>query len=284
MRVYEREACRLASSAASTALHRAGVSSREITHLVTVSCTGFSAPGLDIDMVRELGLPSDLARTHVGFMGCHGLLNGLRVARAFATADPAACVLVTAVELCSLHHQYGWNPEQIVANALFADGAAAVVCIGGNQGTSTDLRLLASSSSIIPNTRDLMSWRIRDHGFEMSLSPRVPEVIRAHLRPWLESWLDQYGRTLADIDGWAIHPGGPRILQACAATLDLPPAAVAPSQQVLAEYGNMSSPTVLFILERLVSRPASGLFLLLAFGPGLTVEAALVGRERDERS
>jgi predicted naringenin-chalcone synthase len=276
MQVYEREVNFLAHSACAKALASAETPPADITDLVTVSCSGFAAPGIDIALIHDLELSADVSRTHVGFMGCHGLLNGLRVARAYTVADPQARVLLCAAELCSLHHKYGWSPDQIVANALFADGAAAIVCSGDNSESTKATRLIGSGSTVIPETTDLMQWKIRDHGFEMTLSPRVPDTIRTHLRPWLENWLAGFDLSLPEIAAWAIHPGGPRILQACVDALDLPPQAIEPSQQILAEYGNMSSPTVLFILDRLVAEQLSGPCIMLAFGPGLTVEAALL--------
>jgi prepilin-type processing-associated H-X9-DG protein len=278
MQKYAQSATGLATVACRKALIDAASEASQITHLITVSCSGFAAPGVDVQLIRELDLPADVARTHVGFMGCHGALNALRVARAFVDADPDARVLVCAIELCSLHHQYGWNPEQIVANALFADGSAAVVCgHAADRGPSDDKpRWLSSGSMVVPNTEDLMSWNIGDHGFQMTLSPRVPDAIQSSLRSWLESWLAREGIDLADVAHWGIHPGGPRILQACLDALQLDPSAIQTSKDVLTEFGNMSSPTILFITERLIRNKTPGPCVLLAFGPGLTIEAALV--------
>jgi predicted naringenin-chalcone synthase len=273
MAVYESEAPALALRSCAGALAAAGTLPAEITHLVTVSCTGFAAPGFDIALVNELGLPPTLQRTHVGFMGCHGALNGLRVANAFATADPAARVLVCSVELCSLHYHYGWDPPKVVANALFADGSGALV--GAAAGPPGAWRLTASGSCLVPEAADAMTWTIGDHGFGMTLSKRIPEVIGARLRPWLDDWLAARGHSVAGIKSWAVHPGGPKILDAVAATLRLPADAVWASREVLAEYGNMSSATVLFILQRLRERGAAGPCVALGFGPGLNVEVAL---------
>lgn len=273
---YESDAGPLAVEASQAALSEAEISAAAVTHLVTVSCSGFFAPGIDLALVRELGLRPGVARTHLGFMGCHGAINGLRVAQAFADADPDAHVLVCAVELCSLHQQYGWRPDQIVANSLFADGAAAVVGMRGSSSESAAWRVVASGSAMIPDSEDLMGWRIRDHGFEMTLSPLVPELIHQHLRPWLQGWLAGHDLTVEDVGSWAVHPGGPRILQACAQSAGFERSLLSDSQEILAEYGNMSSPTVLFILDRLRQRNAPRPCVLLAFGPGLAVEAALV--------
>lgn len=275
---YEMHAGPLAVKAAEGALHASETESSKITHLVTISCSGFSAPGFDVDLVRNLPLPERIARTNVGYMGCHGALNGLRVARAFADSEPDARVLICAVELCTLHHQYGWNPEQIVANALFADGAAAIVArrSSGEQTDGASLKLIANGSLIVPGTEEIMSWKIRDHGFEMTLSTSLPELIRSKLRPWLEAWLLKNGLPLAGVGSWAIHPGGPRVLQACGDTLDLTAEQIEPSRQVLEDFGNMSSPTLLFILQRLQLSGARRPYVLLGFGPGLTIEAAIV--------
>lgn len=277
MRKYEMEAPRLAVAASRSALEAAGVAPGEVTHLITVSCTGFSAPGIDISLIKHLNLTRDVSRTHVGFMGCHGALNGLRAAKAYVEADPGARALVCAVELCSLHHHYGWDTGQIVANALFADGAAAVVGVAaGSSSALAPFQFVASGSFLVDNSEDAMSWRIGDHGFEMTLSSKVPELIGRHLRTWLESWLARQGLGLDAIGSWAVHPGGPRILAAVIEGLGLPRSALEVSQNVLADLGNMSSPTILFILDRLRRARAPRPCVALGFGPGLAIEAVLL--------
>lgn len=277
MQAYDTAASTLARQAATAALEDAMIAPADVTHLVTVSCSGFHAPGVDIGLIRDLELPPGTARTHIGFMGCHAALNALRVARSYALADPRACVLLCAVELCSLHHQYGWNPHRIVANSLFADGAAAVVGRRGDRDNDGAWQLRASGSAVLPDTSELMAWSIGDHGFEMTLSPRVPEVIRRTLKPWLAGWLAEQGLSIDAIGSWAIHPGGPKILRACADAVQLDDDLLRPSESVLTRYGNMSSPTVLFILDELRAAQAARPCVMLAFGPGLTIEAALVG-------
>ena len=269
--VYAAEAPPLAVDAASKALRESGFDPWSITHLITVSCTGFVAPGIDRALIEQLGLRPTVERTHVGFMGCHGALNGLRVANAFTTADPAARVLLCAVELCSIHYHYGDDPEKIVANALFADGAASVVGTGSGGGWS----VVANGSCLIPDSADAMGWTIGDHGFEMSLARRVPSLIAQSLESWMRAWLDQHNLTIDQVGGWAIHPGGPKILDAAAEALSLPAEALGPSRQVFADYGNMSSPTVLFIIDALRRADAALPCIALGFGPGLVVEAAL---------
>lgn len=276
MRHYAENAPPLALRAAGVALARSGLVPGEVTHLVTVSCTGFQAPGVDFELITGLGLPATTQRTHIGFMGCHAALNALRVARAFTAADPDACVLLCAVELCGAHFYYGWDPEKAIANALFADGAAAVVGVAAGRAPAGAWRVAATGSCLLPDSRGDMGWTIGDHGFEMTLSVRVPTLIARYLRPWLERWLEENGLVTGDVGSWAVHPGGPRILEGVEEALGLARQATAVSHEVLASHGNMSSPTVLFILDRLQERRAPRPCVALAFGPGLTAEAALL--------
>jgi predicted naringenin-chalcone synthase len=272
---FAREATPLAMTACRRALDEAASQPGEITHLITVSCTGFFAPGVEFALIKQLGLSPAVARVNVGFMGCHGALNALRAAQAFILAEPSARVLLCCVELCSLHYQYGWDQEQVVANTLFADGAAAVVLSADAEHRPQSWRLAACGSCLLPDSEREMTWRITDHGFAMTLSPHVPDLIRRRLRPWLVEWLDRNGLRVEDIESWAIHPGGPRVIQATLEGLGLPAEASQASSAVLAEHGNMSSATVLFVLRRLQQAGASPPCIALAFGPGLTAEAAL---------
>ena len=294
---YPEEALPLARRACQNALDDAGLAPADVAQLVTVSCTGFSAPGIDIALIDTLGLPPTVGRTLVGFMGCHGAMNGLRVAHGVAhthpippaiplnrdgrTPHPGTHVLLCCVELCTLHFQYGWDPEKVVANAIFADGAAAVVARLANHDEAADDanphgRVAAHGSCLLPDSRGDMTWLIRDHGFEMTLSARVPALIEQHLEPWFTPWLASQGLTARDVGGWAIHPGGPRVISAVERALDLPVGAGDVSRAVLAECGNMSSPTVLFIVERLRAAAVPRPWVALAFGPGLTAEAVLI--------
>lgn len=277
MCVYAEESAALALAAARAALADARTDAREVTHLVTVSCSGFDAPGFDIALIRDLRLRPTIARTHIGFMGCHGALNGLRVAQAFTSAEPHAVVLVCALELCSLHFQMHPTADQVVSNALFADGAAAILCRGQSQHlANSPWRLLASGSYLIPNTEQAMTWRIGNRGFVMQLDARVPGLIREHLGPWLTAWLAEQGCPIADVRSWAVHPGGPRILTACSEALCLADDQLSASREVLSACGNMSSPTVVFILDLLRRRHAPLPCVALGFGPGMVVEAALL--------
>ena len=275
MGYYEREAKPLATRAAQVALEEAGCAAGEISHLVTVSCTGFAAPGVDWYLMDSLGLSADVERTHVGFMGCHGALNGLRVARGLVAARPDARVLLCAVELCSLHYHCRWDPSRVISNSLFADGAAASVCAAGAGKLESGWRLLANGSHRVADTGQMMGWVIGDHGFEMTLTKEVPKVIEAHLGPWVDGWLAKQGMRRSDIRSWAVHPGGPRILEATENALGLAAGGLADSRAVLRDYGNMSSPTLLFIARRMMEQNAELPCVMLGFGPGLAIEAAL---------
>ncbi len=273
MRLYAELAPPLAVRAASAALRPSGVRAADVTHLVTVSCTGFVAPGVDLALIRALGLPPTVRRTHVGYMGCHGALNGLRVADAFTAAEPDARVLLCAVELCGLHYYYGWDPAKVIANALFADGAAAVVGAPDGAAPPGAWRVAASGSCLVPDSDAAMTWTIGDYGFEMTLARQAPRLIATHLGPWLRAWLERCGVAMDAVGSWAVHPGGPRILDAVEEGLNLPRTALETSRAVLRDYGNMSSPTVLFILERLRAARAPRPCVVLGFGPGLMAEA-----------
>ena len=275
MAEYEGHGLRLSVRAAARAMSAAGLHGPEVTHLITVSCTGFFAPGIDIGLIDELGLAPGVSRTHVGFMGCHGTFNALAVARAIVSADPDARVLVCALELCSLHFHYAWDAEKLVANALFGDGAAALVCAGSEVGEPV-LRVRGTGSVLLPDSRDAMSWRVGDHGVGMTLSPGVPKLIERHLPGWLMDWLALHGLELGQIRTWAVHPGGPRILGAMERAAALGNGALKDSRAVLERYGNMSSVTIVFILERLLAGAASTPGVALGFGPGLVAEAMLL--------
>jgi predicted naringenin-chalcone synthase len=275
MEHYARLAPPLAVAASRAALVDSQTDHSSVTHLITVSCTGFVAPGVDQCLINELGLPNNIERTHVGYMGCHGSLNGLRVARAFVESNADARVLLCAVELCCLHYHYGWDPQKVIANALFADGAAAVVVGPSDFKDENVWRLTKSGSCLFPNSAGAMTWTISDHGFEMTLSKQVPVLIQEGLRDWVLSWLATKGLNLSDVKSWAVHPGGPRILDAVENALQLNNSALDASRKILAECGNMSSPTILFILDRLRKQQAPRPCVALGFGPGLAVEAAL---------
>ncbi len=285
MRRYESEATPLATTAVKKALHQADIKPAAITHLITCSCTGFQAPGIDVALMEKFDLSYQISRTHIGFMGCHGGFNALRVAKAYAESDPHAVVLIVCIELCSLHFQYTEDPEQIVANSIFADGAAALIGCSGESPKSfapDGWSLVDQTSVLLPESADHMGWTIGDNGFEMTLSPEVPSRIAEALPSLTDSFLQQHHIMRNNIAHWAVHPGGPRILTMVEAALQLSSNSLNTSRDILAQYGNMSSATIFFILEQLFARKKldpshlnNNKCVAMAFGPGLTTELAL---------
>jgi predicted naringenin-chalcone synthase len=274
MRRYLTEALPLGKEAVDRALSAAGLRADELGLFVVCSCTGYVTPGLDILLARDLSMAVDTQRLFIGHMGCYAALPGLGSVADFVTARGRPALLLCA-ELTSLHVQPPTaDTQQIVAHALFSDAAAAVVVVpGGGRGYA--VRDVAASTDT--SAADQMTWEVTDLGFRMGLSPRVPQVLSAHVRALVDGLLARHGLTRADVDGWAVHPGGPRILNVVRRELDLPPEALAASQEVLARYGNCSSPTVLLILEELRARPdPPDRVVVLAFGPGLTLYAVLL--------
>jgi len=277
MRRYLTEALPLGKEAVDRALNAAGVRADEIGLFVVCSCTGYVTPGLDILLARDLGMSADAQRLFVGHMGCYAALPGLGTAADFATARSRPALLLCA-ELTSLHAQPPTaDTQQIIAHALFSDAAAAVVVLPEGQQRGYAVRDVVAATDT--STADHMTWDVTDLGFRMGLSPRVPQVLAAHVRGLVDRLLERHGLTRADVDGWAVHPGGPRILTVVERELELAPEALAVSRDVLAHYGNCSSPTVLLILDemsRLPEPPAR--VVALAFGPGLTLYATLLTR------
>ncbi|WP_250292692.1 3-oxoacyl-[acyl-carrier-protein] synthase III C-terminal domain-containing protein, partial [Frankia sp. CiP1_Cm_nod1] len=256
------------------------------------SCTGYVTPGLDIRLSHELGMPANLRRVIIGHMGCHAAVPGLGTVAEYVAVHGRPALLL-CVELASLHAQpksptlHAGSPtiedfEQIVAHSLFADGASAVVVAPEQRPASavaSQLEIVDVMASTDSSVSDYMGWLVTDHGFRMRLSPQVPEVLERHVAGLVTTLLSTHGYTLDDVDGWAIHPGGARILRVVANQLQLSEEATAPSYDILREYGNCSSATVLIILQRLLQTreiPPGKVVVALGFGPGLTLFAALL--------
>lgn len=240
---------------------------RAITHLIVASCTGFTAPGLDFQIMRASLLNDSVERTMVGFMGCFAAVNALKLAYHTVRSEPQARVLVVNLELSSLHLQEDWRIEKLLSFLLFGDGASACIV----SAEPTGIALGPFRAAVIPNSDGLITWHIGDHGFEMHLSGQVPGRIRR--------WLPEHGvallgnREAADVDLWAVHAGGRSILDAVQAGLTLPTNALQHSRAVLRSFGNMSSATLMFVLDRILrSATSTGEGMAMAFGPGLTVE------------
>ena len=275
---YAEEALPLGKAAVAAALGAAGVEPADVGLFCVVSCTGYATPGLDIRLARDLAMDGDVQRLFVGHMGCYAALPGLGAASDFVVARGRPAV-VLCLELTTLHVQPPTGEvQQIVAHALFGDASAAVVL---KPDDAAGLEVVEIAARTDPSTADHMTWDVTDLGFRMGLSPRVPDVLAEHVRPMLDTLLGRHGLTPRDVDGWAVHPGGPRILDVVGDRLGLADDALDASRHVLAEYGNCSSATVLLVTDELTRRgiPDSGGYLVaLAFGPGLTLYAALLRR------
>jgi predicted naringenin-chalcone synthase len=275
MRRYVSEAMPLGKDAVSAALDTAGVAADEVGLFAVVSCTGYATPGLDILLARDLGMPDTVQRLFVGHMGCYAAIPGLSSVADSVVARGLTAVLL-CVELPSLHVQPATDEaQQMVAHALFSDAATAVVLTPDRAGLEV-VDVVARTDAA---HQDHMTWDVTDLGFRMGLSPRVPDVLAKHVRGAVEDLLARHGLTIPDVAGWAIHPGGPRILDVCRDELGLAESDLAASRDTLRDYGNCSSPTVLIALDELCRRtpPRPGDHVVaLAFGPGLTLYGTLL--------
>lgn len=269
--VYGRESRRIALELAERILSQPGAPARsEITHVVFVTCTGFVNPGPDFYLVKDLGLPETTERYVVGFMGCYGAFPALRMAAQFCHSDPEANVLVVCLELCSLHMQLNGSPDSILGNTVFADGAAGGIVRGRrSEGPAYELGRFATAT--VPDGESAMAWSIGDSGFDLVLSGYVPKILSAEIG----DVLTRTGFDGTSFDHLAVHPGGKAILDRVESALELDDGALVHSREVLRECGNMSSPTVLFVLRSILGAAGTGESVLaIAFGPGLTVETA----------
>lgn len=250
-----------------------------ITHLITVSCTGMYAPGLDIELVKGLNLPTSVQRTAINFMGCYAAFNALKAADAFCLSDTSTKVLIVCVELCSLHFQSEPTEDNLIANALFADGAAAVLV---EAVTDAPVRLKPETfcSDLAVEGESDMAWAIGNQGFEMKLSTYVPSIIKNGITMLTKKLLSNISKELSDIRYFAIHPGGRKILENIENELGISKQDNEPAYHVLRNYGNMSSPTILFVLDEVMSRLTPNdkgeCILSFAFGPGLTLESMIL--------
>jgi predicted naringenin-chalcone synthase len=275
MKRFIEEAVPLGADAVRDCLVHAGLEPPDVGLLTVVSCTGYASPGLDVLLARDIGMPEDLQRLHVGHMGCYAGLPGLATLANAADARGTVGVLL-CLELSSLHVQPPTEDvDQIVAHALFSDAAAAVAVRPSRPG----LRVVDVVSRTDTSVADLMTWDVTDHGFRMGLSPRVSAVLGRLAADAVGELLKSNTVSATDVAGWAVHPGGPRIVDAIARALDLSESEVAISRSVLRDFGNCSSPTVFLVLQRLLQErqlSEGDPVVAIAFGPGLTVAGALL--------
>jgi alkylresorcinol/alkylpyrone synthase len=279
MQRYALEAPPLGKDAVSAALTDSGLSADEVGLFAVASCTGYTTPGLDIQLAADLGMSAAAQRLLIGHMGCYAAIPGLGAVADYVTARRRPAVLL-CLELTSLHVQPPTGEvDQVVAHSLFSDAAAAIVLQPDEPQSGNGLRIVDIAAVTDPATSNHMAWDVTNLGFRMGLSPQVPDVLAHHVRPMITELLDRHGLSPADVDAWAVHPGGPRILDTVASRLELPDDALIASRHILAEHGNCSSSTVLLVLEalRAAQLPQSGQYgIAMAFGPGLTLYAALL--------
>jgi alpha-pyrone synthase len=279
MKLYEKYAIGLALEASHHCLSDKSLIP-QVTHLITVSCTGMYAPGLDIELVERLGLSFHTARTCINFMGCYAAFNALKVADAICKAAPESKVLIVDVELCTIHFQKENTDDQLLANAIFADGAAALL-LSTEKASDKAMSLEAFHCDLAPQGKSDMAWYIRDFGFEMRLSSYVPNLLETKMNELTDRLLQKLNLKFDEIDAFAIHPGGKRILETAEKCLKISPSQNQYSYETLRNFGNMSSATVLFVLKNiwdncLLPEKKEGNVLSMAFGPGLTIESALL--------
>jgi predicted naringenin-chalcone synthase len=271
---YVDEAVPLAADAVTRALAAAGLSPSQVGLLAVVSCTGYATPGVDLQVAAKLGFPASLQRLFIGHMGCYAAMPGLGAVADYVTARQQPAVLA-CVELSSLHLQPPTaDLEQVVTHALFSDAAAAVVV----EPVATGLAVIDVAAHTIADAASLMTWSITDTGFRMTLDRQVPDVLARHVGPAVDELLARNGLGRGDVQAWAVHPGGPRILDVVADRLGLADDDLAGSRHVLAEHGNCSSATLLLVLDELRRRPLppGAPVVAMAFGPGLTLYACLL--------
>jgi predicted naringenin-chalcone synthase len=268
---YVQEALPLGKQAVAGALDAAGLAPGDVGLFAVATCTGYATPGLDIRLASDLGMPAGLQRLLIGHMGCYAAIPGLAAVGDFVAARSRPAVLLCC-ELTSLHVQPAQRDlEQVVAHALFSDAAAAIVV---EPGAGRGRRLAGVVARTDASTADLMTWDVTDLGFRMGLSPRVPGVLSKHVGDVVDELLTDAGLRVEDIAGWAVHPGGPRIIDVVRDELGLAEEQVAASRRVLSEHGNCSSATVLLVLQEMAD--VDGPVVAMAFGPGLTLYAALL--------
>lgn len=283
MELFESFATDLCVDAVKDCMKNSSSSLKEITHLITFSCTGMSAPGVDIRLIEKLGLNRNIERTCINFMGCYAGINALRMAKYIVASQKDAKVLLSGVEICTIHYQKSMSQDQLIANAIFGDGAAAVLVTSSDQNIvpiNRGLILDKFYSEFEPSGIDEMAWRIGDYGFDIKLSTYVPDLIQKNIAGLINKLFVKAGINQKNIDWYALHPGGIKILEACEKALNISSEANTYSYEVLKEFGNMSSVTIFFVLKKYFEKLTSGdngkKILSCAFGPGLTMESMIL--------
>lgn len=276
---YRKHALPLSVEAIKDCMLKSTSTMQDVTHLLVVSCTGMYAPGLDIDLVKNLGLRNDVQRTCINFMGCYAAFNALKVANAICLGESKSTVLIVCVELCTLHFQKEATEDNMLANALFADGAAAML-VKSTADKGWNFSLDVFHNALAFNGKEHMAWSVGNLGFEMKLSTYVPDVIRTGIKKLTNSLLEKVDKNINQISFFAIHPGGKKILEVLEQELGITREQNGYAYAVLNTHGNMSSATVVFVLRQILDRlkksDENKSVLSFAFGPGLTLESMLL--------
>ena len=285
MKVFHREAAPLALNAINDCLERykeqttTEFTTKDITHLITVSCTGMSAPGLDLQIAEALELSPNVFRTSVNFMGCYAAIHALKLAKLICEAEPDANVVIADTELCTLHFQQEYSADNAASSLLFADGSAAAL-VSNKHRSTTSITLDGFFSHVSYKGKKDMAWELSSKGFLMTLSGYVPQLIEEDIDELVVASLDHHNVDKSSITHWCIHPGGKKILQAIENKLNLSKDDLCYSRSVLAKYGNMSSPTILFVLKEMLNNIKHKAKIFgVAFGPGLTMETFLASKK-----
>lgn len=287
-KLYEKRGRELYIETARKLLQGTDAPSGEITHLITISCTGFYSPGPDYDIIKNLNLNPNIERYNLGFMGCYAAIPGLKMAYQICNSNSKARIMVISNELCTLHFQGGTSTDELISASVFADGAAGVIVSRDKPTSGNHFEIKEFASTIIEEGAGDMAWTIGDTGFNMVLSTYIPELLSSNLDEFLNPVLKQYNLRRSDVDCWAVHPGGRAILDKIEQQLQLPPNTMKYSRKVLSEYGNMSSATILFVLKEILEGGKSKFeqenVFTMAFGPGLTIESGLLVKHSENHS
>jgi len=278
MKIFDKEALPLSLNAINNCIEDV-IEANQITHLITVSCTGMSAPGLDLQIAEALNLAPNLFRTSVNFMGCYAAIHALKLAKMICDTTPDSNVIIADTELCTLHFQKEYTPDNVASSLLFADGSAAVL-VSNFITTPQAISLKGFYSQVAFRGKNDMSWELSSKGFLMKLSGYIPQLIEEDIDALVAASLSHHQVNQNDITHWCIHPGGKKILQVIAQKLALENDDLCFSKTILAKYGNMSSPTILFVLKEMMQKIQSGAKIFgVAFGPGLTMETFLASKK-----
>jgi predicted naringenin-chalcone synthase len=276
MQIFDQKAIGLSTDVSNVALQKANLSPKDVTHIISTTCTGLSAPGLELQLTQALGLNHNVVKYGINFMGCYAAFHAIRLADTIMKSAPESKILVVCTELCSLHYRLDDCDDNLLSTYLFSDGCAAAI-LSNDTSSSSYFNVVDTHSVLIPEGKDDMAWNVGNHGFEMVLHKNIPMYLRQNLASVYQSFLTKNKIDSHQVAKFAIHPGGKNILKAFESAIQIDSLDLAESYEILSNYGNMSSATVLFVLEKMLYDASKDAYVYTAaFGPGLTVEGALL--------